>query len=104
MEHPASAPTVDRDGCDCPPYVLRCCHLESTLLWLTDNDSDCDVCALDFFPPESLYSVVEPADDAIYCEACLDMAAKQFHLATDDYDEALAAFYEAEQALLRGAE
>lgn len=84
---------TNRDGCDCPTWVVRCAHFEDShlrmLSWRSHPEQatfvrDWHVCS-------------EP-------EVCDGRGPLSTSLHSgNDYDAALAAFYEAERRLLDGA-
>lgn len=101
-----------RDGCDCPPWVIRCAHFDERTLVLTDNRahwgkdghhciSNCsDDYAYDVFEVVGYATcTLCPAFQAIDASPSSEWAAD---LCTDDYGEALGFFIEAEARLLAG--
>lgn len=82
----ASPPEViEAPECSCDSelatgFVVRCAHMGDDVLRLDDYTED---------PPGKRFAVWRWSSDAAFYYG-------------DDYDQALAAFYEAEEALLRG--
>ena len=98
---PLVEPLAARDGCDCPPWVIRCAHYEGRGVVLvtphgTNHDHHCDNIPFNVFMTK----------EWIICPRCGDLIHDHLHQSRyrgHDADEALAAFYAAEEALLAGA-
>jgi hypothetical protein len=110
MERPAHAPTVDRihRECDCPPWVLKCVHWEGRRVLLGDIEL---TCISHQIRASARYAVDAHEQRRWFHASCGCMTAEtpigldSWHptsITTDDLDAALAAFHEAEEALLRG--
>lgn len=101
---------AERDGCDCPPWVVRCAHLtDGNVLSLADYtvyQCPCSKVMVEEGWTRIKFAVTDEANG----EPCPEDARFRHspqHLRIyvgNDYERALAAFYEAEQNLLRGAE
>lgn len=48
--NPLAPPSAERDGCGCPPWVLRCAHWEGRILVLADKriSRSLHVCGMTF--------------------------------------------------------
>lgn len=107
MNTPLPTMTPERvRECDCPPYVLRCSHQWGQLLVLTDS-TIIGRCRGANLLPGARYRVnlLQNGFDA-RCLCPQRHAAfwqlPAIHQSFDDYDDALAAFYAAEENLLQG--
>jgi len=96
-EEPARA---KRDGCGCPEWVERCIHFDDKVLrLLADPQAARCGCAI----ATCRYVVCTGNFRPCHVDGSLThvLAFERLYLG-DDYDEALAAFHEAEERLLRG--
>ena len=96
--------TEIRDGVEWKPWWVRYAEIDGLTLALSDDDKNGCLCS------GTRYSVAACPAAEIYvapCEGC-GAGLKEYvdHLTTfietDDFDQALAAFHEAEEKLLRG--
>jgi hypothetical protein len=78
------------DGCDCPAYIERCAHWEGTRLFLTDRHHPTADDIVRRLSRRYLMGVDE----------LRDKGTVSYPYCGNDHDEALAAFHEAEEALL----
>ena len=110
---------VDRDGCDCPPHVLRCVHFDGDGIALIDRRAMKDCCDLKRSFDINRVRVNHSSGGLapFYLVAMRDLAdcpssglqfthfwvrnQPVFHCYSDEA-AALAAFYAAEEALIRG--
>lgn len=84
---PATVTERHRDGCGCPAFVRNCVHVDGAhTLTLIDRL---------LLSPEVRFEWIRPTDKRFYVSNDTEY---------DYYTDALAAFHEAELALLRGAE
>lgn len=102
MDTPALAPETEervRECTLCPPWVLRCAHWESSgvvMVGLHGTKHD---------DHANRVLIVHPMSSWVACRYCGDLHCREgapTYFYGDDYDAALAAFYEAEERLLRG--
>ena len=107
-------PRAARDGCDCPPWIIRCAHFDGYMAQLNDISL---VTARHLGQTPTRYAVVVMTERPSHpCPCCgtplygfgpqkpnswTNREPKNLRLASDDYNEALAAFHKAEEALLR---
>ena len=102
-----AAPAGDgRDGCDCPPWVIRCAHLGDDVIVMCGAAGYCATCGEG--DDDSSHYLVIPAFNKFSCLACRTRTVPERYMREmppywgTSYDEALAAFYAAEEALIRG--
>ena len=94
---------AERDGCDCPPWTIRCVHRDGDVLVLTDgaasNAVPCPVCR----PAKMPFSValIRGGWELCLCgqHQCFRTAQAEGLMRIFDYDAALAAFHEIEARL-----
>lgn len=105
-ERPARA---ERDGCDCPAWVIRCAHFGTTRLTLgqTFNVGHAPSCHYASVIPPGPYRLGPYSAPWMTCPDCGLVEGFNDDFITErrwlhDESDALAAFYEAEQTLLRG--
>ena len=100
--------SVERDGCGCPPWVIRCVHWEGQILLLQDGSTAEASPCCNGVRPAPVWWIGAIAGDWSACEVCGDASyfarQKVFALpAFIDFDAALAEFRRRE-ALLLGRE
>lgn len=119
--HASNLETPDLEGvdpafpspreCDCNPTIKRCVHFDGGILYITDemqvdgtHKKDCFL--LRFYASHFNFIVAHCLEivDCPYCGGTqgASRGGRGFITGTRTYDEALAAFYAAEEALLRG--
>lgn len=93
------AARAERDGCGCPPWVLRCVHFAGRILWLGDL-LPCKICST-----APRHFCVHEGDELERCADCSDIRLWGAHRAfrTASLPEAEAEFWRRD-AELRGRE
>lgn len=104
---PAAVTETDRifRECDCPPWVIRCAHLPSgELLILAAPSGPCKSSLRAPLPVNGKFSVatIDPYEGCDDGCGLLLAYPEYVYVRGVSLDAALAAFYEAEEALLRG--
>lgn len=95
----------DRDGCDCPPWVLACAHFGNRLAYLVSTSlcqSACEFCRWD-----GAYTVTIATGTRTPCWFCDTPSFNTYQTEPfydgPDYEAALRAFRQAEAALLEAS-
>lgn len=108
---PAAGIAPDRilRECHCPPWVVRCAHVDDVSLALVDNSVTIPGCSCEMGAEVSDFGVIKTLGRPVPCplvKGCTAYGFLEPNVISDDvypsHDEALAAFYAAEEALLRG--
>jgi hypothetical protein len=102
----------DRDGCDCPQYItIRCVHTLDYNITFTDKDraeGAHRMCVMMAKSQRFTVAATNATDGRVDCPYCGETNAGYWSFTelscstSDSYDDALAAFYAAEERLLRG--
>jgi hypothetical protein len=104
---------TNRDGCDCPPWILRCAHFDGQFINLASSEAfaECHPELKQTPEHKSAWGRVEfgvtvwrDGEHWPHCAACdsINGLLRTPFLITDDLAAAEAFFHETEERLLRG--
>ena len=102
----AAALRAARDGCDCPPWIDRCVHVDEKTLLLSSASQfpyrGCPLCQAS----GSAFTVALIVGKRLLCEFCNTpfwfVGNELAYSEHEQLEAALAAFYETEEQLLAG--